>query len=89
MKTNSEKKSERLELRLVALGYSQAERVDNQETFAPLQFEAFMLVILTLAATNDWRVDTMEVRSGNLKPKRYEEIDMKIPPDTDISDTRW
>ena len=47
-----------------------------------------MLVILTLAATNDWQVDTMEVRSGNLKPKRYEEIDMKILLDANISDTR-
>ena len=55
-------------------------------TSATPRFDA---LILSLAAKNNWEVDTMEVRSGNLKPERYEEIYMKIPLDTDICNTRW
>ena len=52
-------------------------------------YKVLMLAVLTLAATNDWEVDTMEVRSGYLKSKRHEDIYMRIPPDTNIGDTRW
>jgi hypothetical protein len=43
VKTNSEKKFERFQLRLEAMSFGQVKGVDNQEAFSPLLFNVLML----------------------------------------------
>jgi len=89
VKTNPEDKSKRFKSRLVAQGFSQVKGLNYQETFAPVLSKVSMLALLTLAAKNDWEVHTMDVRSAYLNAKLHEDIYMRIPPDTNIGDTKW
>jgi hypothetical protein len=54
---------ERHKARLVAKGFSQVEKIDYNETFAPIAKMNSICLVLVLAASHKWEVHQMDVKS--------------------------
>jgi hypothetical protein len=66
--------------RLVAKGFSQAESIDDDATFAPVaRLEAFR-IFLAYAAFSNFRVYQMDVKSSFLNGKLSEKVYVEQPP---------
>ena len=65
--------------RLVAQGFSQQPGIDFNETHAPVaRFESFR-IILALAASEDWDIEQVDIKSAYLNGHLDEEIFMRQP----------
>ena len=80
VKHRAEKSVERLKARLIAKGFTQAYRVDNQETFAPVVKLNTVRVLLSLVANIDWSLNQLDVKNAFLNGDLEEEAYMEIPP---------
>jgi hypothetical protein len=71
---------ERHKAQLVAKGFSQVERIDYNETFAPVEKMNSIRLVLALAASHEWEVHQMDVKSIFLHGDLQEKIYMEQPP---------
>ena len=79
IKQNADGSVARYKARLVAQGFSQVERVDNTETFAPVTRFTSFRVVLALAAKNGWHLEQTDVSNAFLNIKIEEELYMAQP----------
>ena len=66
--------------RLVAQGFTQIYGIDFQETFAPVARLSSIRTIIALAASEDWELHQMDVKSAYLNSPIDTEIYMRLPP---------
>jgi hypothetical protein len=66
--------------RLVAKGYVQREGIDFEEVFAPVARMESVRLLLALAATKEWEVHHMDVKSAFLNGELIEEVFVQQPP---------
>jgi len=78
-KMNVEGKVEKYKARLVAKGYSQVPGIDFGDIFSLVSEVAFTRLLLSLAATFDFEVEEMDVKTTFLHVDMEEEIYMKQP----------
>nr|GEV57120.1 retrovirus-related Pol polyprotein from transposon TNT 1-94 [Tanacetum cinerariifolium] len=72
--------------RLVAQGYSQEERIDYDETFAPVARMEAIKIFLAFATYMNFKVYQMDVKSAFLNGKLKEEVYVKQPPGFESSE---
>jgi hypothetical protein len=73
-KYNENGKVEKHKARLVAKGYSQKYGVDYNEVFAPVARWDTIRTILVVAASNDWKVYQLDVKSAFLHGELLEDV---------------
>lgn len=78
-KRNSKGEIDRYKVRLVVQGFSQKQGIDYQETFSPVTSIFTILLLLTIAISNDWEIYQMDFNSAYLNTELKEDIYMKIP----------
>ena len=78
-KTNAEGKVEKYKARLVAKGYSQVPGIDFGDIFSPVAKVTSIRLLLSVAATFDFEVEQMDVKTTFLHGDLEEEIYMKQP----------
>ena len=66
-------------VRLVAKGFTQTASVDYAETFAPVARLNSLRLLLSLAATYDWEIHQIDIKSAYLNGNLEEEIYMEQP----------
>src|SRR5882724_895947 len=66
-------------VRVVAKGYTQVLGVDFEETFAPVTCLESIRSVLHIGATNDWKIDHLDVNTAVLHGNLDEEIYMEQP----------
>jgi hypothetical protein len=66
--------------RLVAQGYSQKERIDYEETFAPVARLEAIRILLALSVAKGFKLYQMDVKSAFLNGFLEEEVYVKKPP---------
>ena len=66
--------------RLVARGFVQREGIDFEEVFAPVARMESVRLLLALAATKDWRVHHLDVKSAFLNGELVETVFIRQPP---------
>ena len=71
------KEDGRYKARYVAKGYSQIQGIDYNETFSPVARYETIRTLLALAATEDWEIDTMDVKTAYLYGKLEHDIYME------------
>jgi hypothetical protein len=76
---NAERKVQKYKVRLVGNGYSQVERIDFGEIFSPIAKLTSIRFLLSVAATFDFEVEQMNVKTSFLHGDLEEEIYMKKP----------
>ncbi|PNX88393.1 retrovirus-related Pol polyprotein from transposon TNT 1-94, partial [Trifolium pratense] len=78
-KYNEEGKIEKHKARLVAKGYSQQHGIDYNEVFAPVARWDTIRTILAIAATNNWYVFQLDVKSAFLHGELDETVYVEQP----------
>ena len=78
-KTNAEGKVEKYKARLVAKGYSQVPGIDFGDIFSPVAKVTSIRLLLSVAATFDFEVEQMDVKTTFLQGDLEEEFYMKQP----------
>ena len=66
--------------RLLARGFVQREGVDFEEVFAPVARMESVRLLLALAATKDWRVHHLDVKSALLNGELVKTVFVRQPP---------
>ncbi|KAI4342279.1 hypothetical protein MLD38_026921 [Melastoma candidum] len=66
--------------RLVAKGYSQSERIDHDETYAPVARLEAIRLLLAYACYSDFKLFQMDVKSAFLNGEIKEEVYVDQPP---------
>ncbi|KAK8930622.1 hypothetical protein KSP39_PZI016617 [Platanthera zijinensis] len=66
--------------RLVARGYTQAQGIDYQETFAPVAKMNSIRVLFSVAASRRWELLQLDIKNAFLNDDLEEEVYMDIPP---------
>ena len=66
--------------RLVAQGYSQEERIDFEETFAPVARLEAIRILLAFAVSQSVKIFQMDVKSAFLNRYIKEEVYVEQPP---------
>lgn len=70
----------RFKARAVAKGYTQQHGIDYNETFAPTLKYKSLRTLLALAASNDYEIQHMDVKTAFLNATIREELYMEVPP---------
>jgi hypothetical protein len=70
---------EKYKARFVAKGFSQVERIDSEETFAPVAQYTAICTIIALAASMSWRLHQMDVKTTFLNGEIEEEVYIEQP----------
>ena len=65
--------------RLVAKGFTQIAGIDYEETFAPVARLDSLRLLLSLAATYDWEIHQIDIKSAYLNGLLNKEIYMEQP----------
>jgi len=71
--------SVRHKARMVIKGYEQVYRIDYSKTFALVAKMATIRILLALAASFNYEIDQMDVKTAFLNPNLYEEVYIRIP----------
>nr|GEV07465.1 retrovirus-related Pol polyprotein from transposon TNT 1-94 [Tanacetum cinerariifolium] len=79
IKYKSDETIERSKARLVILGNHQVERIDYNETFAPVSKMVTVRVLLAITAFKQWELHQMDVHNAFLRGNLEEEVFMKLP----------
>ncbi|GJZ50103.1 retrovirus-related pol polyprotein from transposon TNT 1-94 [Tanacetum coccineum] len=66
--------------KLVAQGYNQQERIDYEETYAPVARLESILILLAIACANDFKLYQMDVKSAFLNGFINKEVYVAQPP---------
>ncbi|KAK1666490.1 hypothetical protein QYE76_054649 [Lolium multiflorum] len=66
--------------RLVAQGFSQVERIDFGETYAPVACLESIRILLAYASHHNFKLQQMDVKSAFLNGPLHEEVYVKQPP---------
>ena len=80
IKRDSSGKILKYRARLVAQGFTQLYGVDFQETFAPVARLSSIRTVIALAASEDWELHQMDVKSAYLNSPIDTAIYMRLPP---------
>lgn len=86
IKENSDGSINKYKARLVAKGFHQLPGFDFTETFSPVIKPVTIRIILTLALTNKWVVQQIDINNAFLNGLLTEEIYMVQPPGFESSD---
>ena len=66
--------------RLVARGFVQRKGIDFEQVFAPVACMESIRLLLALAATKDWHVHHLDVKSAFLNGELAETVFVRQPP---------
>ena len=70
---------EKYKARFVAHGFSQKERIDYEENFAPVAKYTSIVSVLALAAVTKWKIHQMDVKTTFLNGVVEEEVYVEHP----------
>ncbi len=79
IKHSTDGRIEKYKARFVARGFSQAQGVDYDETFAPVARYSTIRSILALSAMMGWKLHQMDVKTAFLNGKIEEEVYIQQP----------
>ncbi|KAI9195028.1 hypothetical protein LWI28_010959 [Acer negundo] len=71
---------ERYKARLVAKGFTQTYEIDYEKTFAPVAMLNTIRILLSLAASLDWKLHQLDVKNVFLNGDLEEEVYISVPP---------
>ena len=80
IKRDSNGKILKYRARLVAQGFTQMYGVDFQDTFAPVARLSSIRTVIALAASEDWELHQMDVKSAYLNSTIDTAVYMRLPP---------
>ena len=80
IKCDSSGKILKYHARLVAQGFTQLYGIDFNETFAPVSRLSSIQTVFALAASNDWELHQMDIKSAYLNSPIDMAIYMQLPP---------
>ena len=80
IKRDAEGKILKYKARLVAQGFTQIHSIDFLDTFAPVARLSAIRTVIALAASEDWELHQMDVKSAYLNSPIDAEIYMRLPP---------
>ena len=75
---------EKYKTRFVARGFSQVERVDYDETFAPVACYTSIRSLISIAAEMAWKIHQMDVKTAFLNGIIQEEVYVEQPQGFEI-----
>ena len=78
-KRESDGKVETFKAKLVAKGYTQKEGIDYEETFSPVAMLKSIRILLAVAASLDYEIWQMDVKTAFLNDNLEENIYMRQP----------
>jgi hypothetical protein len=79
---------EKYKARFVALGFSQKEGIDYEETFAPLARYTSIRTIIDLTAKMKWKLHQMDVKTTFLNGVIEEEVYIEQPQGFEVEDRK-
>lgn len=71
---------ERYKARLIARGFNQLKELDYEETFSPVVKKRTIRLILTLALSNGWSLNQLDVSNPFLHGDLHEKLFLTQPP---------